>query len=95
MYRLPTGEVHKLAKKKNTNIFPVRTEQASSTKVLLVSLYFKFTDSIALIYISKYMCATKAKTLLLLGHFRRHSAIIFRYTTTRAKFLLNAKNVSF
>ena len=27
-----SGEVHKLAKKNKTNIFPVRTEQASSIK---------------------------------------------------------------
>ena len=33
-------------KKNKTNIFPVRTEQASSTKVSLW-LYFKFPDSVA------------------------------------------------
>ena len=41
------GEVHtrKLAKKNETNIFPERTEQASSIKFLLLWLYFEFSDS--------------------------------------------------
>ena len=46
------GEVHKLCakkkkKQKQTNFFPVRTEQASSKKVLLLRLLFEFPNSIA------------------------------------------------
>ena len=37
---LACGSVHKRAKKNETNIFPVRTGQASSIKFLLLWLYF-------------------------------------------------------
>ena len=41
------GEIHELTKKNDTNIFPVRTEQASSIKFLLLWLYFEFPDDTA------------------------------------------------
>ena len=67
-----TGEVHKLAKENETNMFPVWTEQASSIKFLSLWLYFKFPDGTAhLIGDNVHTTKDCQENLLLLHHFRR------------------------
>ena len=44
---LPQASYINLQKKNSTNIFPVRTKQASSIKFLLSWLYFEFPDGTA------------------------------------------------
>ena len=63
------GGVHNFQKEHRTNIFLVRTEQASSIKVLLLCLYLKFT-----LTSPKRERATKPRTLLLFRHFPISSA---------------------
>ena len=63
------GGVHNFQKEHRTNIFLVRTEQASSIKVLLLCLYLKF-----ILTSPKRERATKPRTLLLFRHFHISSA---------------------
>ena len=82
-----------LQKKKETNIFPVRTEQASSIKFLLSWLYFEFPDGTAHL-IGETRATIRRQNLFLLRHFWRTSAKIFGQTT-RKRFLLNSKMFPF
>ena len=52
------GEVHKLAKKNETNIFPIRTEEANSIKFLSLWLFYEFAE-FAYPFISANAWATK------------------------------------
>ena len=72
-----------LQKKNETNIFPVRTEQASSIKFLSLWLYFEFPDGTAHFIGDKARATIRRENLFLLRHFRRISAKIFGQTTTK------------
>ena len=81
------GEFHKLAQKKKneTNTFPVRTEQAtsSSIKFLLLWPYFEFPDGTAYFIGDNARATIRRENLFLLRHFRRTSAKIFGQTTKK------------
>ena len=79
-----------LQKKSETDVFPVRTKQASSIKFLLLWLYFKFPDGTAH-FIGNYY---KMRKFFLLRHFPRTSAKIFGQSTKK-RFLLHVKVFSF
>ena len=76
--------------------FPVRTEQASSIKFLLLRLYFEFpADGTAHLIGDNARATIRRENLFLLRHFRSTSAKIFGQTTkkgfylTSKSFLLN------
>ena len=79
-----------LQKKKETNIFPVRTEQASSIKFLLSWLYFEFPDGTAHL-IGETRATKRRQNLFLLRHFCRTSAKIFGEVQQGKGFYLTPK----
>ena len=72
-----------LQKKNSTNVFPVRTKQASSIKVLLLWLYFEYPDGTAYFIGDNARATIRRKNLFLLRHFRRSSAKSFGQTTKK------------
>ena len=80
-----------LQKKNETNIFSVRTEQASSIKFSLLWLYFKFPDGTAHCIGDNARATIRRENLFLLRHFRRTSAKIFGQTTKKRGFYLTLK----
>ena len=80
-----------LQKKNETNIFPVRTEQASSIKFLLLRLYFEFPDGTADFIGDNARATIRREKLFLLRHFRRISAKSLGQTTQKNGFFLTSK----
>ena len=83
------GEVHKLVKKNETNIFPVRTEQASSMKFLLLWLCFEFPDGTA------HCMGDKKRKIVFITPFSQNFFQNFWSNNNKKRFLLNVKMFSF
>ena len=81
----PQARSINLRKKNESKIFPVRTEQVSSIKFSLLSLYFEFLDGIAHFIGDKVRATIRRENFFLLRHFRQNFL----------RFLLNVKMFSF
>ena len=88
-----SGEVHKLAKKNKTSIFPVRTEQASSIKDYCGSI-LNFFASIEHLYRLNARALLRRKPIAFVTPFPQNFCKIFG-EPTRKRLLLNAKTFPF
>ena len=84
------GEVHKLTKKNETNIFPVRAEQFSSLRVFNIMALFRNSWEHSTFYWRNARTTIRQEKLFLSYHFLWSSAKIFGQTT-RKRILLNVK----
>ena len=76
-----------LPKNIETNIFPVRTEQASSIKFLLLWLHFEFPDGTAHVIGDNPRVTVRRENLFLLYHFRITFTKIFGQTAKKGFYL--------